>query len=104
MDVNHVVYHSDLLKIAFVLLFMTSESAATWKAQFIDEVNKKLVPTNPNYKLGQYADFRRYLVNAFLILRMKMGSSIDEHLAKFKMLAAEAQIDMSNALTIELLK
>ena len=35
---------------------------------------------------------------------MKMGSSIDEHLAKFKMLAAEAQINMSNALTIELLK
>ena len=33
-----------------------------------------------------------------------MGSSIDEHLAKFKMLAAEAQINTSNTLTIKLLK
>ena len=31
MDVNHEVYRSNLIKIAFVLLFMNSGPAATWK-------------------------------------------------------------------------
>ena len=37
MDVNHEVYRNDLIKIAFVLSFMNSGPAATWKYQFIDE-------------------------------------------------------------------
>jgi hypothetical protein len=37
MDVNHEIYNNDLRKIAFVLSFMTTGAAATWKAQFIDE-------------------------------------------------------------------
>ena len=37
-------------------------------------------------------------------LRMKIGGSIDEHLAQFKLLAAAAEIDMGHTLTIELFK
>jgi hypothetical protein len=37
MDVNHETYNNDLRKIAFVLSFMTTGAASTWKAQFIDE-------------------------------------------------------------------
>ena len=37
-------------------------------------------------------------------LRMKIGGSINEHLAQFKLLAAAAEIDMGHALTIELFK
>jgi hypothetical protein len=37
-------------------------------------------------------------------LRKKKTESIDEHIAKFKMLAAEAKIDTTNPLTIELFK
>ena len=37
-------------------------------------------------------------------LRIKMGSSIDEHIAKFKLLAAAAEINLNHALTIELFK
>ena len=37
-------------------------------------------------------------------LRMKIGGSIDEHLAQFKLLAAAAEIDMGHALMIELFK
>ena len=37
-------------------------------------------------------------------IRMKMGSSIDEHIARFKLLAAAAEIDLNHALTIELFK
>ena len=100
MDVNHKVYRSDLIKIAFVLSFMNSGPAATWKYQFIDEKLKLPPPANPNDKLGQYANFRKDLVSAFLMffsvgdvldklqaLRMKMDSSIDKHIARFKLLA-----------------
>ena len=99
MDVNHEVYWNDLIKIAFVLSFMNSGPAATWKYQFVEEKNKLPPPTNPNDKLGQYANFRKDLVTAFLMfdsvgdaldtlrgLRMKIGGSIDEHLAQFKLL------------------
>ena len=78
---------------------------------------KLLVPSNPNNKLGQYANFRKELVKAFLMfdsvgdaldklwaLRMKTGSSINEHIARFKLLAAAAEIDLNHTLTIELFK
>ena len=117
MDVNHEVYQSDLIKIAFVLSFMNSGPAATWKYQFIDEKLKLPPLTNPNDKLRQYANFRKDLVDAFSMfdsvgdaldklqaLRMKMGSSIDKHIARFKLLAAAAEINPNHALTIELFK
>jgi hypothetical protein len=37
-------------------------------------------------------------------LRKKKTESIDEHIAKFKLLAAESKIDTTNPLTIELFK
>jgi hypothetical protein len=37
-------------------------------------------------------------------LRKKKMERIDEHIAKFKMLAAESKIDMTNPLTIKLFK
>ena len=117
MDVNHEVYRNDLIKITFVLSFMNSGPAATWKYQFIDEKLKQPPPTNPNDKLRQYANFRKELIDAFLMfdsvgnaldklraLRMKMGNSINKHIARFKLLAAAAEIDPNHALTIELFK
>ena len=117
MDVNHEVYKSDLIKIAFVLSFMNSGPAATWKYQFIDEKLKQPPPANPNNKLGQYANFQKELIDAFSmfdsvgdaldelqVLRIKMGSSIDEHIARFKLLAAPTEINPNHALTIELFK
>ena len=117
MYVNHEVYWNDLIKIAFLLSFMNSGPATTWKYQFIDEKLKQPPPANPNDKLGQYANFRKELIDAFSMfdsvgdvlnelraLRMKMGSSIDEHIARFKLLAAAAEINPNHALTIELFK
>jgi hypothetical protein len=37
-------------------------------------------------------------------LRMKKNNSIDKNIAKFKMLAAESKIDMTNPLAIKLFK
>jgi Ty3 transposon capsid-like protein len=102
MDVNHKTYNNDLGKIAFVLSFMATGSAATWKAQFIEEAYARPTPLNPNNRLGTYAQFRKDLMEAFSMfdsvgdaldklrsLRKKKNESIDEHITKFKMLAAE---------------
>jgi hypothetical protein len=117
MDINHEIYNNDLQKIAFVLSFMTTGAAATWKAQFIDEAYNRPAPANPNDKLGTYVQFRKDLMEAFSMfdsigdaldelrsLRKKKTESIDEHIAKFKLLAAESKIDTTNPLKIELFK
>jgi hypothetical protein len=65
MDVNHEMYNNDLRKIAFVLSFMITRSAAMWKAQFVDEAYNKPVPASPNDRLGTYTTFRKELIEAF---------------------------------------
>jgi hypothetical protein len=49
-------------------------------------------------------DSVRDALNKLWALRMRKNDSIDEHIAKFKMLAVESKIDMTNSLTIELFK
>jgi Ty3 transposon capsid-like protein len=117
MDINHEMYNNDLRKIAFVLSFMATGSAATWKAQFIDKAYARPAPPNPNDRLGTYTQFRKDLMEAFSMfdsvgdaldelqsLRKKKNELIDEHIARFKMLAAESKIDTMNPLSIELFK
>jgi Ty3 transposon capsid-like protein len=117
MDVNHETYNNDLRKIAFILSFMATESAATWKAQFIEEAYARPAPAVPNNQLGTYAQFRKDLMEAFSMfdsvgdaldelqsLRKTKNELIDEHIAKFKMLAAKSKIDTTNPLTIKLCK
>jgi hypothetical protein len=109
MDVNHEMYNNDLRKIAFVLSFIATGSVATWKAQFIEEAYARPAPPNPNDKLGTYTQFRKDLMEAFSMfdsvgdaldklrsLRKKKNKLIDKHIARFKMLAAESKIDMTN--------
>jgi hypothetical protein len=116
MDVNHETYNNDLRKIAFVLSFMATGSVATWKMQFIEEAYARPAPPNPNDRLGTYTQFRKDLMEVFMFdsvgdaldklwsLRKKKNESIDEHIAKFKMLAAKSKIDTTNPLSIELFK
>jgi Zinc knuckle len=74
-------------------------------------------PANPNDRLGTYTQFRKDLMEAFSMfdsvgdaldelrsLRKKKNESIDEHIARFKMLAVESKIDTTNPLSIELFK
>jgi Ty3 transposon capsid-like protein len=117
MDINHETYNNNLRKIVFVLFFMATGSAATWKAQFIEEAYARPAPPNPNDRLGTYTQFRKDLMEAFSMfdsvgdaldklwsLRKKKNKLIDEHIAKFKMLAAESKIDTTNPLSIKLFK
>jgi Zinc knuckle len=117
MDINHETYNTNLRKIAFVLSFMAARSAATWKMQFIEEAYTIPAPANPNDRLGTYTQFRKDLMEAFSMfdsvgdaldelwsLRKKKTELINEHIARFKMLAAESKIDTTNPLSIELFK
>jgi hypothetical protein len=117
MDVNHEMYNNNLRKIVFVLSFIMAGSAAIWKAQFIKEAYAKPASANPNDRLGTYTQFRKDLIEAFSMfdsvgdtldklrsLRKKKAESIDEHIAKFKKLAAESKIDTTNPLSVELFK
>jgi hypothetical protein len=117
MDVNHETYNNDLRKIVFVLSFMATGSVATWKAQFIEEAYARPTPPNPNNRLGTYTQFRKDLMEVFSMfdsvgdaldelrsLRKKKNKLIDEHIARFKMLAAKSKIDMTNPLSIEQFK
>jgi hypothetical protein len=117
MNVNHETYNNDLRKITFILSFMMTGAAATWKAQFMKEAYAKPIPTNPNDRLGMYATFRKELIEVFLMfnsvgdaldelqsLRKKKTNLIDEHIARFKMLATKSKIDTTNPLSIELFK
>jgi hypothetical protein len=85
--------------------------------QFIEEAYVKPAPANPNDRLGTYTQFRRDLMEAFSMfdsvgdaldelrsLRKKKNELINEHIAKFKMLAAKSKIDTTNPLSIKLFK
>jgi Domain of unknown function (DUF4939) len=117
MDVNHETYKNDLRKIVFILSFMATGSAAAWKAQFIEEAYTRPTPMSPNDRLGTYTQFRKDLMEVFSMfdsvgdaldelrsLRKKENKLIDEHIAKFKMLAAKSKIDTTNPLSIKLFK
>jgi Retrotransposon gag protein len=117
MDVNHKTYNNNSEKIAFVLSFMATGSAATWKTHFIEEAYARPAPPNPNDRLGTYTQFRKDLMEAFSMfdsvgnaldelqsLKKKKNESIDEHIAKFKMLATESKINTTNPLSIGLFK
>jgi Retrotransposon gag protein len=116
MDLNHKTYNNDLRKIVFVLYFMATRSVATWKTQFIKEAYARPAPPNPNDRLGTYTQFRKDLMEAFSMFDLvgdaldklrslrKKNKSIDEHITKFKMLAARSKIDTTNPLSIKLFK
>jgi hypothetical protein len=117
MDINHETYNDDLRKIAFVLSFMTTGFAATWKMQFIDKAYARPAPANPSDRLGTYTQFRKDLLEALSMfdsvgdaldelrsLRKKKNELIDKHIAKFKMLAAKLKINSTDPLSIELFK
>jgi Domain of unknown function (DUF4939) len=117
MDINHETYNNDLRKITFILSFMMTGAAATWKAQFIEEAYTKPIPANPNDRLRMYATFKKELIEVFLMfdsvgdvldklqsLRKKKTNLIDKHIARFKMLTIKSKIDTTNPLSIKLFK
>ena len=107
--VNADAYPNDLDKILFVLSYMSEGDAASWKEEFFDTAKQKAAQDGTTLSLGTYPqlitliekDFSPYDTPKDAIYKMKemkMGnSSIEEHVAKFKMLITKSKLAKNEA-------
>ena len=113
--VNKKTYDNELTKIAFVLALMNDGDAAVWKEQLLEEAAMRAVTDKTEMTLGTYDAFIQSLNETFAPydapgdalekmkeLRMKSGESIDDHIAKFKMLVSESGLGSASAAVIDL--
>jgi len=101
-------FKSDAEKIAFTLSFMNEGDAAAWNEQFME---KALSTTPPN--LGTWTQFLTDLNDAFKpydapgdaleeMKTLRVGNnSIDEHIAKFKMLVTRSGLGTTSPAVID---
>ena len=90
LDVNGDTYNTDKKKIGYMLSFMNSGDAKSWKAQFLRSSTK-----DDGLNLGTWPDFLKELKKAFEpydtpgdaleeLIALKMGnSSIEDHIARY---------------------
>ena len=106
---NANAYLNDLDKILFVLSYMSEGDTASWKEEFFDTAEQKAAQDGTTLSLGTYPqlitliekDFSPYDVpkdTIYEMKEMKMGnSSIEEHVAKFKMLVTKSKLAKNKA-------
>ena len=106
--INKSVHDHDDKKIAFVLSFMNEGDAAAWKEEYIDVA----INSEGEITFGTFDDFKTRLVKAFApydapgdaleeMRRMRLAGnqSMDEHIARFRILVSQSQIPVSAALS-----
>src|SRR5271156_4856910 len=94
---------------------MNEGDAAAWKEQMIDKATADAIAKETVLDLGTYKDFEKSLNDMFAPydapgdalekmkeLRMKIGESVDDHTAKFKMLVSESGLGTESAAVIDL--
>jgi Ty3 transposon capsid-like protein/Zinc knuckle len=106
--VNDKIYDTDVKKIAFTLSFMNEGDAASWKEQLLEDAMAL-----PSLDLGTWKEFKENLEEAFKpydapgdaleeMKTLRMGNnSIEEHIAKFKMLVTRSGLDTASAAVID---
>ena len=106
--VNDKIYNTDTKKIAFAFSFMNKGDAASWKEQLFEEAMAQ-----PDLNLGTWKQFKDNLEEAFKpydapgdtleeMKTLQMGNnSIEEHIAKFKMLVTRSGLDTNSAAVID---
>ena len=105
----------DIAKIGVVLALMNDGDAATWKEQVLDQATEDTMTAGGDLNLGTYAAFEKALQETFQPfdapgdtleqmknLRMKQTNSIDDHIAKFKMLVVASKIGTDSPVVIDL--
>src|SRR6202522_4210122 len=93
---------------------MNEGDAASWKEQLLDDAMTRAQASNTDLNLGTYAQLKHNLQEAFApydspgdalermkLSRMKKDDSIDEHIAKFRMLVSESKLDKSSPVIID---
>src|SRR5271168_5483445 len=89
---------------------MNEGNAAVWKEQYLEKATTEAATTGKEFDLGPHKDFEKSLNDTFVPydapgdalekmkeLRMKIGDSIDNHVAKFKMLVSESGLGTTSA-------
>lgn len=113
LSVNEEVYNTDNKRIAFMLSYMTGNDAEAWASQFT-EAHTTTFPIN----LGTYTNFTLLLHEAFDpydtpgdaledMKELRMDSSkdsIDEHIAKFKILLSSSKLDKDSLAVIDMFR
>ena len=96
-------------KIAFTLTYLEGGDADSWRAAFL----KRSVTAGGEPNFGKWTDFLRELQNSFKpydkegdaldkIIRMRQGStSIEDHVAKFKVLLADSGVTEDSPATLD---
>ena len=107
--VNADAYLTDLDKILFVLSYMSEGDAASWKEEFFNTAKQKVAQNRTTLSLGTYPELIALIEKDFSpydapkdaiyeMKEMKMGnSSIEEHVAKFKMLITKSKLAKNEA-------
>ena len=109
LQANRAIYDNDEKKVVFVLSFMTEGDAATWREQWLDELDEKAKTANKmDMDFGTLADFIKLLEKDFATydapgdalekiktLRYDQKFSIEDHISKFKALLSQSGMDES---------
>ena len=107
--INKEHYNTDDKKIAFVMSFMTEGDAALWKQEFISRVIRDSITAGNEITFGTYKSFIESLEKSFLpydapgdalyaMKHLRLGEgSMEEHLAKFKLLMSQSGLSDSAA-------
>ena len=110
LTINDKVYDTNLKKIGFVLALMNNGDAASWKEQFVENCIITSAANQTQLNMGTFLAFKHDLQEAFTLydapgdalekmknLRMKGDDSIDDHIAKFKMLVTSSGLGNTSA-------
>ena len=108
LTVNHEIYDTSFKKIGYALSFMTSGDAKSWKDQYLEESNQ-----GEYLDLGTWSEFTEALQESFepydmpgdameKIINLKKGdATIEDHIAKYKILLRKAKIPKDSPPTID---
>jgi hypothetical protein len=108
LRMNHRAYTTDEEKIIFTLSFFEDGDAASWKAQYVENI-LGTIPVD----FGNWATFKTALDTAFLpydgagdaleeMKNMRLGTgSIENHVANFKLAVSRSGLDKDSAAVVD---
>ena len=109
LQANQAIYDNDEKKVVFVLSFMTEGDAATWREQWLDDLDAKARASNKtDMDFGTFnnlvkkleEDFAAYdapgnILENIKNLKYETKTSIEDHILKFKALLTQSSMKES---------
>src|SRR5271154_7057378 len=110
LSMNSHLYDTDQKKIAFVLSFMNDGDAASWKEEYLERRIEEADERGDDLNFGTFQNFKKAITASFSPydapgdaldemrrLRMTSDTSMDEHVAKFKILVTRSGLSGNTA-------